>query len=75
MVKNIINISDRESRIINLVKAKFGMKNKNQALGMIIQGYAEHFLEKSLLPPEEKAKREPATKISDVGELKKRIRE
>jgi hypothetical protein len=75
MVKNIINISERESRILNLVKAKFGMKNKNQALGLIIQTYADNFLEKSLLPPEEKAKRESATKINDVEELKKRIRE
>jgi hypothetical protein len=74
MVKNIINISDRESRIINLVKAKFGMKNKNQALGMIIQSYAKNFLEPSLLTVE-KAGRESATKLSDVDELKKRIRE
>jgi len=75
MVKNIINISERESRIINMVKAKYGMKNKNQALGLIIQTYAKAFLEASLHPTNEKARRDSAIKIDNLEELKKRIRE
>jgi hypothetical protein len=32
MVKNVIELTERESRIINIVKAKYGLKDKSQAL-------------------------------------------
>jgi hypothetical protein len=72
MVKNIINISEREDRIVNIVKAKFGLKNKNQALGIIIQEYARHFLEPSLQQIE-KPKRKQAIKVDNLEEVRKVI--
>ena len=50
MVKSIINLSERESRIINIVKAKYGLKDKSQALSIILKRYEECELEPQLRP-------------------------
>ena len=50
MVKNIINLGERESRVINIVKAKYGLKDKSQALSVIIKRYEECELEPQLKP-------------------------
>ena len=50
MVKSIINLTERESRIINIVKAKYGLKDKSQALGIILKRYEECELEPQLRP-------------------------
>jgi len=36
MVKSLIDLSERESRIVNIVKAKYGLKDKGQALSLIL---------------------------------------
>ena len=74
MVKNIISISEREDRIVNIVKAKFGLKNKNQAIGFIIQQYARSFLEPSLQQIE-KPQRKRAIKANTLEEVKEIINE
>ena len=74
MVQNIIKLSERENRIVNVVKAKNGMKNKNQALGYIIQTFAKQHLPE-MLQPLEKPGRSTAKQISNVDELRKEIRE
>ena len=50
MVKNIIDLSERENRIINIVKAKYGLKDKSQALSKILKRYEECELEPQLRP-------------------------
>jgi len=50
MVQNIIDIGEREDRILNIVKAKFGLKNKSEAVALITQTYEESFLEPELRP-------------------------
>lgn len=50
MVQNIIDIGEREDRILNIVKAKFGLKNKSEAITFIAQAYEESFLEPELRP-------------------------
>ena len=50
MVQNIINIDENEDRILNIVKAKFGLKNKSQAVMMIAKRYSESFLQPELRP-------------------------
>jgi hypothetical protein len=50
MVKSLIDLNERESRIINIVKAKYGLKDKNQALSIIIKRYEECELEPELRP-------------------------
>jgi hypothetical protein len=50
MVKSLIDLSERESRIVNIVKAKYGLKDKNQALSLILKRYEETELEPKLRP-------------------------
>ena len=50
MVKNVIDLGERENRIINIVKAKYGLKDKSQALSVIINRYEECELEPELRP-------------------------
>ncbi|MCL5729950.1 MAG: DUF2683 family protein [Candidatus Pacearchaeota archaeon] len=50
MVQSIIDIDENEDRILNIVKAKFGFKNKSQAVAMIARIYGESFLEPELRP-------------------------
>ena len=50
MVQNIIELGEREDRVLNIVKAKFGLKNKSEAVAVITQTYEESFLEPELRP-------------------------
>ncbi len=50
MVQSIIDINENEDRILNIVKAKFGLKNKSQAVALIAKIYADSFLEHELRP-------------------------
>ena len=50
MVQNIIDLGEREDRVLNIVKAKFGLKNKSEAVAIITQIYEESFLEPELRP-------------------------
>ncbi len=74
MVQNIITISEKENRIVNMVKAKYGMKNKNQAIGFMIQTFAKNFLPDALQPIE-KPGRASEKKVSNIEEMKKDLRE
>ena len=50
MVQNILNIGKHEDRILNIVKAKFGLKNKSEAVALIAKNYEDNFLEPELRP-------------------------
>ncbi len=50
MPQNIINIGEREDRILNIVKAKYGLKNKSEAVALIAKIYEDSFLEPELRP-------------------------
>ena len=73
MVKSLINLSERENRIVNIVKAKYGLKDKNQALGLILKRYEECELEPQLMPEfvaeiEEARKHGKFVKVKDFAE-------
>jgi hypothetical protein len=50
MVQSIIDIGENEDRVINIVKAKFGLKNKSQAIALMAKVYEDSFLEPELKP-------------------------
>ena len=50
MVQGIINIGEKEDRILNIVKAQHGLKNKSQAIALILNIYGENFLEPEVRP-------------------------
>jgi len=50
MVQSIIDLGENEDRILNIVKAKYGLKNKSQAVALITKVYSDSFLEPELRP-------------------------
>ena len=75
MVQNIIKLSERENRIVNIIKAKHGMRNKNQALGFIIQTFAKQFLPESLQPIERPKRSSERKQVETIEEFRKELRE
>jgi hypothetical protein len=50
MVQAIINISDHTNRILNIVKAKYGLNDKSQAINVLAEEYEEEMMEPDLRP-------------------------
>jgi hypothetical protein len=50
MVKAIVEINERTNRILNILKAKHGLKDKSQALNLMAQQYELCVLEPELRP-------------------------
>ncbi len=42
MVQAVINIPERANRVLNIVKAKFGLKNKSEAINLVVEEYKKH---------------------------------
>ena len=54
MVKAIIDIEEETNRILNIIKAKYGLKDKSSAIDKIRQEYAEEILESGMKPEKKK---------------------
>jgi len=50
MVQAIININENEDKILNMVKASQGLKNKSEAVSFIIKKFEEESFEPELRP-------------------------
>lgn len=50
MVQAIINIEDHTNRLLNILKAKFGLKDKSAAIDMMAEQYEKEILEPELRP-------------------------
>ncbi|MDY9927854.1 DUF2683 family protein [Methanosarcina sp.] len=75
MVQAIINIDDRTSKILNAVKAKYGLKDESAAIDFIVAEYEEELLEPELKPEyiekmQRILKEEPIGLFNTVDELK-----
>lgn len=72
MVKAIIDISGHANRIISIVKAKYGLKNKSEAINLMAEQYEERILELKLRPEYvekmKKRQKESTVKIEDFKE-------
>ena len=72
MVKSLINLTSYEDAVVNIVKAKYGFKNKNDAIRYIIKEYENEFLEPELKPEFIKEmitqSEEPIVKVKDLKE-------
>ena len=75
MVQSIIQIDEREDRVLNIVKAKYGLKNKSEAVALIAEIYEQKFLEPQLRPEYiqklEKIRKGKFIKYNSLGELRK----
>jgi hypothetical protein len=77
MVQAIINISNHANRILNIIKAKYDLRTKSEAIDLMAAQYEEDILEPELRPEYiEKAKKIMKEKPEHVGtpdELRKKI--
>lgn len=69
MVKAIVNIDEKANRVINIVKAKENLRDKSDAINIIIEAYGKEMLEPELRPEFIKelleAQKEKTIKIKD----------
>jgi len=74
MVQAVINLEEKEDRVLNIVKGKFGLKNKSEAVTLIINKYEQGFLEPELRPEfiEEmkRIEKEKAIPFKNIKELR-----
>lgn len=50
MVKAIVNIDENANRILNIVKAKENLKDKSEAINLILNIYGKEMLESEFKP-------------------------
>ena len=50
MVQAIININENANRVLNIVKAKYGFKDKSEAINLVVSEFEENLLEPELRP-------------------------
>lgn len=77
MIQALVRLEERQDRTLNIVKGKFGFKNKNEAIKYVINEYEEKHLEPELRPEYiQKLKgieKEKGTKFKNIEELRKII--
>lgn len=76
MVQAIINVSDHANRILNIVKAKYGLRDKSEAIEIVTKEYEEEVLEPELRPEYieklKKLEKQKPVKVGTFAEFKKR---
>ncbi|MCK5283248.1 MAG: DUF2683 family protein [Nanoarchaeota archaeon] len=77
MVQAIVNLGDREDRVLTIVKGKYGLKNKSDAVNFVINKFEEELLEPQLRPEYieklNRIKKQKGVKFSSVDELRRHI--
>ena len=76
MVKAIIEIPEEANRVLNIVKAKYGLKDKSEAITIVVEQYGEEMLEPELRPEFVKEigriQKQKVIRIGTVKNLRKR---
>lgn len=77
MVKAIIDIDKETNRILNMVKAEFGLNDKSQAIDRLAKEYGrlvrmEPEVRPSYLKKIKRIEKEPVIKIGGMREFRKR---
>lgn len=50
MVQTLLSLTRREDMVVNIIKGKFGLRNKNDAIRLMINKYEQESLEPALRP-------------------------
>jgi hypothetical protein len=73
MPKSVVDLSEHANRIVNVVKARDGLRGKNEALEVIVAAYEERILDPALRPEFveglQQVRRGPFRKIQSPAEL------
>lgn len=75
MTQTLVRLGEKEDRIVNIVKGKYGLKNKSEAINFVIEKYEED-LEPELRPEFvekiQKTENQRTISFKSVNELRKR---
>ena len=73
MPKAVVDLSEHANRIVNVVKARDGLRGKNEAIEAIVAAYEERILDPALRPEFveslQRVRRGPFRKIRSPAEL------
>ncbi len=71
MVKAIVELNEHANRVINVVKAKYDLKDKSAAINTMALQYEQEILEPELRPEFierlKKTEKEPTKKVKDFA--------
>ena len=71
MVQALVNIDDNTNRVLNIVKAKYGLKDKGEAIQFVVNDYIEHEDEPELRPEfikkMEEIKKQKSIRVDDFA--------
>ncbi len=74
MVQALVELDENTNRVLNIIKAKFGLKDKSAAIKTIIQYYIENEREPELRPEFiERIKKAEKGKFIKVSNFSKRF--
>lgn len=78
MVKAIVEIDEQANNVINILKARYGLKDKSQAINEMARQYKELLLESNIKPEYlnrlRKIRKEPIIRIGSVSDFRKRYK-
>jgi hypothetical protein len=70
-VQALIEIDENTNRVLNIVKAKFGLKDKGEAIKLVVSEYIEYENEPDLRPEfiqkMEEIKKQKSIKVNDFA--------
>ena len=76
MVKAIVEIDEEANKVINVLKAQYGLKDKSQAINEMAKQYRVLVLESEVRPEYlkklERIHKEPIIRIGRAGDFRKR---
>lgn len=79
MVQAIVNLGEREDRVLMIVRGKYGLRNKSEAMNFVIGRFEDSLLEPKLRPEyAEKLnsiKAQKGIRFKDINELKRHIQD
>lgn len=77
MVQAFVNITDHTNRILNIIKAKYGLKDKSEAINVMAETYEKEALEPELRPEYvevlKRLEKEKAVPFRNIAGLRKLI--
>ena len=77
MTQALIHLNEREDRVLTIVKGKYGLKNKSDAISFVIDTFEEEILEPYLRPEYEKKlkkiEKQKGIPFKSIGVLRARV--
>ncbi len=77
MAQAIVKLGEYEDRVLTIIKGKYGLKNKSDAINFIIDKFEEQFLEPELRPEYieklKKLEKQKGIRFKNIEELRRHI--